>query len=125
MPHFRTIEPGPVPGFYLANRMQCFCGGEAAAIRTPRRISFYGAVTTRRHTRMTNETQKLKLSIDEIGHIAGETRSSIYAAIRAGHLTTFLVGRRRFARPAAVTAWVDMLQVESDAGRPVHYFKAA
>lgn len=65
--------------------------------------------------------QKLKLSMADIAEATGEAMPLIYAAINAGHLKTFLVGRRRFARPADVAAWVDFLQAESDAGRPVCY----
>ena len=64
---------------------------------------------------------KLKMSIAEVAEATGECRQIVYAAVRAGDLKTFLVGRRRFARPADVTAWVDYLQAESDAGRPVSY----
>lgn len=64
---------------------------------------------------------KLKLSIDEIADATGEARPLIYRAIAEGHLRTFLVGRRRFAKPDDVAAWVDFLQRESDAGRPVKY----
>jgi NAD(P)H-dependent FMN reductase len=65
--------------------------------------------------------EKLKLSMDEIGEASGESRPVVYDAIKAGHLDTFLVGRRRFARPAAVKAWIDYLERESNAGRPVVY----
>lgn len=57
----------------------------------------------------------------DIAEATGEAMPLIYAAINAGHLKTFLVGRRRFARPADVATWVDFLQAESDAGRPVCY----
>lgn len=63
----------------------------------------------------------LKLSIDEIAELARESRAIVYDAINCGHLETFLVGRRRFARPAAVRKWVDFLEAESNAGRPVNY----
>jgi hypothetical protein len=62
-----------------------------------------------------------KLTLDEIAAAARESRAVVYDAINAGHLQTFLVGRRRFARPEAVRAWVDFLQRESDAGRPIIY----
>jgi hypothetical protein len=65
--------------------------------------------------------EKLKLSMQEIAALAGEGLPSIYAAINAGDLKTFLVGRRRFARPAAVREWVDKLEKAGDAGRPVSY----
>jgi hypothetical protein len=65
--------------------------------------------------------EQLKVSIDGIVAATGESRALVYDAINAGHLQTFVVGRRRFARPEAVRAWVDYLQRESDAGRPVTY----
>lgn len=70
---------------------------------------------------MAISTPRLKVGIDDIAELTGEARPLIYAAIKAGHLKTFLVGRRRFAKPADVQAWVDFLQRESDAGRPVKY----
>ena len=63
----------------------------------------------------------LKVSIDGILAATGESRALVYDAINAGHLKTFLVGRRRFAKPEAVRAWVDFLEAESAAGRPVDY----
>lgn len=66
-------------------------------------------------------TNELKLSIRRIAEVTGESTPVIYDAITCGHLKTFLVGRRRFARPAAVRAWVDFLEKESNAGRPVSY----
>jgi len=65
--------------------------------------------------------EKLKLNLAEIVEITGESLSVIHDAINAGHLDTFLVGRRRFARPVAVRLWVDFLERESKAGRPVCY----
>lgn len=64
---------------------------------------------------------KLKLSLEEICQLSGESLPLIHDAINAGDIKTFLVGRRRFARPQDVAAWVDFLQRESDAGRPVSY----
>lgn len=64
---------------------------------------------------------KFKLSMQEIAEATGETAPSIYAAINAGHLRTFLVGRRRFAKPSAVQAWMDYLEKQSNAGKPVSY----
>ena len=63
----------------------------------------------------------LKLSIQQIEQVTGECRPNIDRAVERGHLKTFLVGRRRFARPEAVRAWIDFLEAESDAGRPVVY----
>ena len=64
---------------------------------------------------------KLKLSLKEIAEVTGESLPLIHDAINAGHLKTFLVGRRRFAKPEAVQKWVDYLEKQSDAGRPVKY----
>jgi predicted DNA-binding transcriptional regulator AlpA len=65
--------------------------------------------------------QKLKLSIDEICAVTGESRASLYKAINCGDLRTFLVGKRRFAKPADVQGWVDFLQAQSDKGTPITY----
>ena len=65
--------------------------------------------------------QMLKISLRQIVEATGESEPTIYRAIQAGHLDTFLVGRRRFARPAAVAAWVDMLEQASNKGKPVTY----
>ena len=64
---------------------------------------------------------KFKLSLEEIANATGEARVLIHHAVKAGDLKTFLVGRRRFAKPEDVQAWIDFLQRESDAGRPVAY----
>lgn len=65
--------------------------------------------------------QKMKLTLAEIAEVTNEAMPLIHRAIKKGDLPTFLVGRRRFARWADVEAWVDFLQHESDAGRPVKY----
>lgn len=65
--------------------------------------------------------EALKIPLAECPRITGESTAVIYDAIRAGHLATFLVGRRRFVRPQALRAWVDFLEAESNAGRPVMY----
>jgi len=65
--------------------------------------------------------EKLKLSIAEVCEFSGESTSVVYDAINAGHLETFLVGRRCFARPAAARKWVDFLEAQSNAGKPVVY----
>lgn len=67
--------------------------------------------------------QKLKLSLHDIAAVSGESLPLIHDAINAGHLRTFLVGRRRFARPADVENWITYLQKQSDAGKPVAYRK--
>ncbi|MGE0804993.1 MAG: hypothetical protein AB7L76_05525 [Burkholderiaceae bacterium] len=65
--------------------------------------------------------EPLKLGIKEICAVTKESPPVVYDAINAGHLETFLVGRRRFARPAAVRAWIDFLEAQSNAGKPVAY----
>jgi len=65
--------------------------------------------------------EKLKLSMSEVSEVSEESPSVVYDAINAGHLKTFLVGRRRFARPAAVRKWIDFLEAQSNAGKPVVY----
>jgi hypothetical protein len=63
----------------------------------------------------------LKLSKGDIVESTGESLSNVNKAIKLGHIATFVVGRRRFARPQAVADWVDFLEAQSDAGRPVKY----
>lgn len=65
--------------------------------------------------------EPLKVSLQAVAEATGESMAVIYDAINAGHLETFLVGRRRFARPAAVRKWVDFLEAQSNAGEPVVY----
>lgn len=65
--------------------------------------------------------QPLKLSLQQIVEMTGESLPVIHDAIRCGDLDTFLVGRRRFARPMAVHKWVDFLEERSKAGHPVCY----
>ena len=57
---------------------------------------------------------QLKIPLAEIPAIARESLAVVYDAIHAGHLDTFLVGRRRFARPEAIRAWVDYLETQSN-----------
>ena len=63
----------------------------------------------------------LKISLADCPRVTGESMAVVYDAIKAGHLKTFLVGRRRFVRPQALRDWVDYLEAESAAGRPVVY----
>ena len=59
--------------------------------------------------------------LQEAARIACMSVPSIYAAINAGHLKTFLIGRRRFVRESVLRAWLDFLEHQSDAGKPVTY----
>ena len=77
--------------------------------------------TYRKGALMTVRLAPLKLGLQQITEVTGESLSVIHDAIKAGHLVTFLVGRRRFARPEAVNAWVAYLESQSKAGRPVAY----
>jgi hypothetical protein len=65
--------------------------------------------------------EPFKLPLRAVAELTGECLPLIHDAINAGHLETFLVGRRRFARPEAVKAWVDFLESRSKAGKPVAY----
>ena len=65
--------------------------------------------------------EKLALRIEDISETTGQPVRQVFDAIRVGHLETFVVGRRRFARPEAVRRWVEFLEGESRAGRPVKY----
>jgi len=72
-------------------------------------------------TAQAEKFEPLKLGLKQIEKVTGESPPVIHAAIAAGHLKTFLVGRRRFARPEAVRAWIEYLEAQSDAGAPVSY----
>lgn len=61
------------------------------------------------------------LGLQQISEATGQSLPVVHDAIKAGDLETFLVGRRRFAKPEAVQAWTDYLQKQSNAGRPVCY----
>ena len=65
--------------------------------------------------------EPLKVGLRDIAALTGESLPVIHDAINAGHLGTFLVGRRRFARLEAVEAWVNYLEAQSRAGKPVCY----
>ena len=68
-----------------------------------------------------SKIEPLKLSLQQVAEATGESLPLIYEAIRKGDLDTFLVGRRRFARPDAVRKWIDYLEAQSKAGKPVSY----
>ena len=59
--------------------------------------------------------------IKDVSRIAHMSMPGIYAAINAGHLRSHLRGRQRFVRESAVVEWLNYLESESDAGRPVTY----
>lgn len=65
--------------------------------------------------------EPLLLNFQQICIASGQKRDVVFCAIAAGHLSTCLVGQKRFSTPADVRDWVDFLRRESDAGRPVKY----
>ncbi|MDH5824329.1 hypothetical protein QFW77_15240 [Luteimonas sp. RD2P54] len=64
---------------------------------------------------------KLMYSRLELPAITGQSLSNVDRAIACGDLATVVVGRKRFATPAAAQKWLTFLASESDAGRPVRY----
>ena len=66
-------------------------------------------------------TNKLMFSRLELPAITGQSLSNVDRAIACGDLATVVVGRKRFATPAAAQAWLRFLESESNAGRPVRY----
>lgn len=66
-------------------------------------------------------TTKLFYSRLELPATTGQSLSNVDRAIACGDLETKVIGRKRFATPAAVQKWVAFLAAESDAGRPVKY----
>lgn len=70
---------------------------------------------------MKAKVEPLKWSLQQIAEATGEHLTLLHDAINAGDLDTFLVGRRRFARPEAVHKWIDFLEKQSKAGKPISY----
>ena len=57
----------------------------------------------------------LSYPIAELPSETGVSRSVIYTEIRKGHLATFKVGARRYARHDAVINWMQRLEQETAA----------
>ena len=57
----------------------------------------------------------LSYPIAELPGETGVSRSVIYTEIRKGHLATFKVGARRYARYEAVVDWMRQLERETAA----------
>lgn len=53
----------------------------------------------------------LSYPIAELPSETGVSRSVIYTEIRKGHLTTFKVGAKRYARYEAVIDWLNRLEL--------------
>lgn len=65
--------------------------------------------------------EKLNYSRQDVASAAGVSLSIVDDAIREGHLESYLIGRKRFVRCAAVSKWLDYLQGQSNKGKPVIY----
>ena len=61
------------------------------------------------------------LTLKEVEAATRQRQPSIHAAIKRGDLRVYKVGRRTYARESAVQSWLDFLQRQSDAGKPVFY----
>lgn len=51
--------------------------------------------------------QPVSYTVESLAAATGVPRSSIYAAMTAGELRSFKIGRRRMFRAEAVRAWLD------------------
>lgn len=69
----------------------------------------------------TTQLEPLQVPLHRFPEITGKSPPTIHAAINAGHLRTYLIGRRRYATMDDLRAWIEFLRAESDAGRPVVY----
>ena len=58
----------------------------------------------------------LSYPVAELPSETGVSRSQIYEEIRKGHLQTFKVGARRYARYEAVIDWLTRLEFETRGG---------
>lgn len=83
----------------------------------PEPATFRGANGNRIMTTL----QPMQYSVEQVCEVTQQSRNIVYDAINAGHLKSYLIGRRRWFKPAAVQAWVDYLEREASKGRPVAY----
>lgn len=67
------------------------------------------------------ELPPLQLKMDDACVLTNMSRNVIFEAVKRGHLRTHVVGRSRFTTYKEVTRWVEWLQKQSDAGKPVGY----
>lgn len=58
----------------------------------------------------------LSYPVAELPAETGVSRSKLYEEIRSGHLTTFKVGGRRYARHEAVVDWMTRLEGQARHG---------
>ena len=59
--------------------------------------------------------QKPRYSVTDLMALLSIGRSYLYVAINTGKLDSYLVGKRRFASPEAVDAYVDLIRKEAQA----------
>ena len=55
----------------------------------------------------------LLITIEEIIEASRSSRATVYSEIKKGRLKTVTIGRRRYATPETVKAWIDRLSAES------------
>ena len=55
----------------------------------------------------------LSYPVPELPGLTGVSRSVIYTEIRRGHLATFKLGAKRYARHTAVLNWLERLEAET------------
>lgn len=59
---------------------------------------------------------RIAYSIDDVIHLVGLSRQTVYNEINRGRLKTFTVGKRRLVSPDALSGWIARL--EQDAPPP-------
>jgi len=57
---------------------------------------------------------KPRYSVNDLCALLGIGRASVYADINAGKLETYLVGKRRFAKPEALDKYVERCEKEAE-----------
>ncbi len=57
--------------------------------------------------------QKPRYSVTDLMALLSIGRSNLYVALNTGKLESYKIGKRRFAAPEAVDAYVDLVRKES------------
>ena len=60
--------------------------------------------------------QKPRYSVTDLMALLSIGRSNLYMALNTGKLETYKIGKRRFAAPEAVDAYVELVREEAQAG---------
>ena len=60
--------------------------------------------------------QKPRYSVTDLMALLSIGRSNLYMALNTGKLESYKIGKRRFAAPEAVDAYVDLVREEAQAG---------